>query len=81
MGTRSIGFLLILVLVLAIGFMIDLAQAQSGDGHAEYHEMYKDWVQPDVGGSCCNAQSADDPAGDCRPTTAYIGEMAGGTLA
>lgn len=77
MGTRSIGFLLILILVLAIGSMIDLAQAQSGnrgDGHAEHHDMYKDWVQPDVGGSCCNAQSADDPAGDCRPTTAYIGD-------
>ena len=77
MGTRSIGFLLILVLVLAIGSMIDLAQAQTGnrgDGHTEHHDMYKDWEQPDVGGSCCNAQSADDPAGDCRPTTAYIGD-------
>jgi hypothetical protein len=77
MGARSIGFLLNLVLVLAIGSVIDLAQAQSGnrgDGHAEHHDMYKDWEQPDVGGSCCNAQSADDPAGDCRPTTAYIGD-------
>ena len=77
MGTRSIGFLLILVLVLAIGSRIDLAQAQTGnrgDGHAEHHDMYKDWEQPDVGGSCCNAQSADDPGGDCRPTTAYLGD-------
>jgi hypothetical protein len=31
MGTRSIGFLLTLVLVLAIGSMIDLAWAQSGN--------------------------------------------------
>ena len=49
MGIRSIGFLLILVLVLAIGSMIDLARAQSGN-------------------------RGDDPAGDCRPTTAYIGD-------
>jgi hypothetical protein len=36
--------------------------------------MYKDWKRPDVGGSCCNAQTPDDPAGDCRPTTAYMGD-------
>jgi hypothetical protein len=36
--------------------------------------MYKEWQRPDVGGSCCNALSADDPNGDCRPTTAYMGD-------
>ena len=68
---------LLLILVLAIGATISVARAQSGnrgDGHAQHHDMYKDWQRPDVGGSCCNAQSADDPNGDCRPTTAYMGD-------
>jgi hypothetical protein len=75
MGMRAGGFLF--VLLLAFCAMVNLAKGQSGargDGHAEHHDMYKDWKRPDVGGSCCNAQSADDPNGDCRPTTAYIGE-------
>lgn len=52
----------------------DDAQGMHGHGHAENHNMYKDWTRPDVGGSCCNAQTPDDPAGDCRPTTAYLGD-------
>ena len=69
---------------LAISFIAALlaasatsALAQSGnhgDGHAEMHGTYKDWRQPDTGGSCCNAQTADDPNGDCRPTTGYVGD-------
>ena len=68
---------LLLILALAVGATISVARAQSGsrgDGHAQHHDMYKDWQRPDVGGSCCNAKSADDPSGDCRPTTAYIGD-------
>jgi hypothetical protein len=68
---------LLLILALAIGATISVARAQSGsrgDGHGRHHDMYKDWQRPDVGGSCCNAQSADDPNGDCRPTTAYMGD-------
>jgi len=45
--------------------------ALHGEGHAQNHEMYKDWQRPG-GGSCCNAQSPVDPNGDCRPTTAYM---------
>jgi len=68
---------LLLILALAVGATIGVASAQSGsrgDDHARYHDMYKDWQRPDVGGSCCNAKSADDPNGDCRPTTAYMGD-------
>jgi hypothetical protein len=56
------------------GGPFDYAQGRHGHGHAENHNMYKDWRRPDVGGSCCNAQTPDDPAGDCRPTTAYMGD-------
>ena len=56
------------------GGPFDDAQGLHGHGHAENHNMYKDWKRPDVGGSCCNAQTPDDPAGDCRPTTAYLGD-------
>jgi len=52
----------------------DDALGSHGHGHAENHNMYKDWARPDVGGSCCNAQTPDDPTGDCRPTTAYLGD-------
>jgi hypothetical protein len=79
MGMRAANFLL--VLALAPGAMINVAMAQSGahgNGHAQHHDMYKDWQRPDVGGPCCNAVSSDDPNGDCRPTTAYMGATAGG---
>ena len=75
MGMRAAGFLV--TSALASGAMINMAMAQSGargDGHAQHHDMYKDWQRPDGGGSCCNAQSSDDPNGDCRPTTAYMGD-------
>ena len=63
--------------VLACFLVTEPSKAQDGEhghGHAENHNMYEDWKRPDVGGSCCNAQSADDPDGDCRPTTAYMGD-------
>jgi hypothetical protein len=75
MGMRAAGFLV--TLALASGAMINMAMAQSGargDGHAQHHDMYKNWQRPDVGGPCCNAQSSGDPNGDCRPTTAYMGD-------
>jgi hypothetical protein len=65
------------ILALAPGVIVNVAIAQSGahgDGHAQYHDIYKDWQRPDVGGPCCNAVSSDDPNGDCRPTTAYMGD-------
>ena len=75
-GTRAL-FALVAIGMLACFFITQPSKAQDGGhghGHAENHNMYEDWKRPDVGGSCCNAQSADDPDGDCRPTTAYIGD-------
>ena len=65
----------VLCLAVAVWGLTDLARAEErsgrhGDGHAQHHHMYRDWQRPDVGGSCCNAQSAYDPNGDCRPMTA-----------
>ena len=52
------------------------ALAQSGahgDGHAQQHDIYKDWRHPMTRASCCNAQTAEGQ-GDCRPTRAYFGD-------
>lgn len=38
-----------------------------GSGHAEHHDAYKGLSNPTTGMSCCNAQTAANPAGDCRP--------------
>ncbi len=38
---------------------------QHGDGHAEHHDQYEQWKQPDNGASCCNNA-------DCRPTRARM---------
>jgi hypothetical protein len=43
-----------------------------GHGHAENHDWYQKLKQPGTGYSCCNAQTAADPNGDCRPTRAYL---------
>jgi hypothetical protein len=54
------------------------ARAQDVDGtvhhpgHAEHHNIYKNWTQSNGYSSCCNG---DDPEngvkGDCRPVRAY----------
>lgn len=64
--------MLALVVALILYGCGEEALAQSGaigvgDGHAQHHDQYRTWGRPDVGGSCCNAQTPDDPAGDCRP--------------
>jgi hypothetical protein len=81
MGIRAAGFFVTLALV--SGAMINMAMAQSGargDGHAQHHDMYKDWQRPEVGGSCCNAQSSDDPptATAGRPRRTWVTTAYGG---
>ena|SRR5258708_6020435 len=46
-----------------------LAQSgRHGDGHAEGHDIYKNWSPPNnPNTSCCNDS-------DCRPTRAYVDE-------
>ena len=64
-------------LAMAICGICDMSRAQSGqrgDGHAEHHDMYRDWQRPDVGGGCCNGESPEDPSGDCRPVKAYLAD-------
>ena len=52
-----------------IALFAGLAQAQSGhhgDGHAEQHDIYKEWKAPNNPAlSCCNNA-------DCRPTRAFL---------
>jgi len=50
-----------IALVFVLGFAIG---AQAQDGHAQGHEIYKNWKSRD-GQSCCND-------GDGRPTRAYV---------
>ena len=74
---RALFALIAIALGVLVCFLTQPSKAQDGGrghGHAENHNMYKDWNRPDVGGSCCSAQTPDDPAGDCRPTTAYLGD-------
>lgn len=53
------------------------ARAQSGahgDGHAQQHDIYKNWSPPNnPGTSCCSAEKPDG-SGDCRPTRAFVDE-------
>jgi hypothetical protein len=54
------------IILLAAGFLLGRATAQSGshgDGHAEHHDLYKSWRMPGTNVSCCNES-------DCRPTRA-----------
>ena len=70
---RIIGWAALLVIG---SVLVTAALAQSGahgDGHAEHHDIYKDWRHPTTGAGCCNAQTLDGQ-GDCRPTRAYFGD-------
>ena len=53
-----------------------LGPAKGQDGHMRYHQYYKDWKQPGLDLSCCNARIIDlngqDLTGDCEPTRAEI---------
>ena len=53
----------------------DHAQGQYGQGHSENHDWYKELKQPGTGYSCCNGRS-NTSDGDCRPTRAYLNDVA-----
>ncbi|CAB4168038.1 hypothetical protein UFOVP860_89 [uncultured Caudovirales phage] len=64
------------ILLGALLLWTDPVTAQTGahgDGHAQQHDIYRDWQHPTTRASCCNAQTADGQ-GDCRPTRAYFGD-------
>lgn len=67
----AIGFLVVLFL-LALSFMGMEARAQDHDaGHALHHDVYRTWLRPDTGTSCCSERKTDaegHTTGDCRPT-------------
>lgn len=54
---------------------VDGTVHQIHPGHAQHHNIYKDWTQSNGYSSCCNG---DDPEngvkGDCRPARAYPDE-------
>ncbi len=41
------------------------------EGHAEYHDVYREWKQPSNGMPCCNEKKGN--VGDCYPTDAKLG--------
>lgn len=45
-----------------------------GDGHAQQHDIYKDWKPPNNAGTSCCSAAQPDGSGDCRPTRAYMGD-------
>jgi len=59
---------------------VDGTVHQKHPGHAQFHNIYKDWTQSNGWSSCCNG---DDPErgtkGDCRPARAYPDENGNGT--
>ena len=76
--------LLLIILVFAAPMHAAFAEEPSGhgDGHAQFHNFYQSWKQPNVKSydgnsiSCCNAREADFNSkgvpirimGDCYPT-------------
>lgn len=53
-----------------------LAPAFAQDGHARWHQYYREWTQPGTTYSCCNAREigpgGEDLTGDCEPTQGRI---------
>jgi hypothetical protein len=69
-----LGVLLGALIVMALG-MFDPAKAQDHVGHAEFHDVYKEWTQPGTSVGCCNAKYDDtgkNIGGDCYPTEAWV---------
>ena len=70
-----IGLATILAVFMLTQTFIPKARAQTHEGHAEHHDIYKSWTQSNGWSSCCNG---DDPKtgkkGDCRPAKAYPDE-------
>ncbi|MDP2377805.1 hypothetical protein [Reyranella sp.] len=68
-------FLVVVGVIFGLPMMCQPAKAQSGahgDGHAQQHDIYKDWHPPgNPETSCCSAAKPDG-SGDCRPTRAFV---------
>lgn len=70
------GGLILAGLAFAFAVITGLALVQSGLEPAsrprrEPHDWYRGLQQPGSGMSCCNAQTADSPEGDCRPASVW----------
>jgi hypothetical protein len=50
------------------------SQTAHDAGHAQHHDVYKEWKQPGTQSSCCNEKKTVDGyiTGDCYPTVAEI---------
>ncbi len=66
MTVRSIGGLIIAVVLTGACATAFGQTGHHGDGHAQGHDIYKHWSPPNnPNTSCCDN-------GDCRPTRAYV---------
>ena len=64
----------LLLFIVGCSILLGRASAQDGargHGHAEHHDVYRSLTNPVTGMSCCNAQTPDDPNGDCRPGSVW----------
>ena len=72
---RNIAMLFFAVLIISVAVAAPRpARAQSGahgDGHAEMHEVYREW-KDNRGYDCCDDR-------DCRPVRADPGPVGGGS--
>lgn len=60
-------------MILAGVLLLIWCAAWGQDGHAQHHDMYKDWKRPDCSSApfslgSCSCCSGDERSGDCRPT-------------
>lgn len=73
MTDRHIAVLFIFALIVGFAVAAFGQSGRYGDGHAQGHDMYRTWSPPNnPKTSCCNAHTPENPAGDCRPTRAYM---------
>ena len=64
--TRRLAIAVAIASLLALAMSAFAQSGEHGDGHAEMHDIYKDWHPPlNQGTSCCNNA-------DCRPTRAFV---------
>lgn len=67
MTSRNVNAIACLMVLLGVAFVLAFVPK------ARAHDIYKGWSPPNnPKTSCCNAQTPDNPTGDCRPTRAYL---------
>jgi hypothetical protein len=74
--TAIIGLLCVAVFLALFPSKARAQEHEMHQGHAEFHDVYKGWQQPNGAGGCCNAkyhpETGEPVGGDCYPTEAWV---------